>query len=922
MLLKNLIKISSKKINNIKILDLALDSRKVKKGSLFFALNGSKTKGEYFINHAVKKGAVAIICPLTVKIKDNKIPIIKVPNIKKILSNSCKKFFKKKPKNIIAVTGTNGKSSVADFFRQLLLLNNLPVSSIGTLGVKKNNLTKKGLLTSPDIISLHKELTKLKKSKIENVIIEASSHGLNQGRLDGIKFKAGIFTNFSQDHLDYHKTMKKYFESKMILFSKLLKQRSFVITDKKIDKFKSIYAISKKNKLNLITITDSDLAKNIKLVGEFQKKNLLMAGIAAKLCGLKDHQIEKNITKIKDVPGRIQLTKVLKNKSKIFIDYAHTPDALKNVLKTLQDHFNRNITLVFGCGGERDKAKRSIMAKVANKYCSRIFVTDDNPRKENPQKIRKEIIKYLDKNKTIEIGSRSLAIQTAIKTSKPFEIILIAGKGHEEYQDYGNKIIKISDHLIVKKTKIKKLVIGKFNPNYYFNNKIVNKIINKKKLIKFKGVEINSKAIKKGNLFVAIKGKKKDGHNYIKEAIKLGANYCVISKKIYNLKEKKLIKSKNTTKFLNNLAIAKRNETKAKIIAITGSAGKTTVKTILGNLLNIFENTYFSPKSFNNHFGVPYSLSNLESYHKYGVFEVGMSKPGEINKLSKMIKPHIALITNIAEAHIENFKDIKGIAKAKGEIINNISENGVLILNRDCKFFQYFKNLAKNKKVKVITFGKSKKSDIHLISSKNLNDLKIFKIKAFNEIISLKFKEINIYNLLSIIAIFKHLGLQIKKIQKYSSFFNSLGGRGKIYNVTRYGKNFHLIDESYNANPLSVQNAINNLSKLKKRGCKKYLLLGDMLELGHKSNHLHKKLSKLINKADINKLFVYGDKAFDTYKHTKKNKRGNILQYKNDFDEIFSNIIKKGDYLMIKGSNSTGLKNISTQIKKGFYNVI
>ena len=925
MLLKNLIRTSSNKTNNVEILDLALDSRKVKKGSLFFALKGSKTDGKKFITQAIEKGAAAIVCSSNVKIRSNKVPIIKVYNVREILSYSCQKFFKYKPKNIIAVTGTNGKSSVADFFRQLLFLNNYSTASIGTLGIIKKNKTIKGSLTSPDIITLHKELSKMKKEKIDNVILEASSHGLDQGRLGGIIFKAGIFTNFSQDHLDYHKTMSKYFNSKMILFSKLLRRKSFIITDEDIKEFNKINRISKKNKIKLITIQKKEnksLADGTKLIGEFQKKNLLMSILAAKLCGLKDYQIKKKICKIKDVNGRIQLSRVLENKSKVFIDYAHTPDALENVLRTLKKNFKKNITLVFGCGGERDKAKRSLMAKVANKYCDKIYVTDDNPRNESPKKIREDLIRHLNKNKSIEIGNRSLAIQTAIKNSDPYEIILLAGKGHEDTQDYGNKVLRTSDLMIVKRTKTKTLGKKKFQLNNIVNKKIINKVLNNKKDFRFTGVEINSKTIKKGNLFVAIKGPKKDGHNYIREAINLGANYCVVSKKINSVNSKKIIKCKNTIKFLNKFALAKRGETSAKIIAITGSAGKTTVKTILGNILNIFAKTYYSPKSFNNHFGVPYSLSNLEADHEYGVFEVGMSKSGEINTLSKIIKPHIALITNIAEAHIENFNNIAGIAKAKGEIINNISENGVVVLNRDCKFFNYFQNLAKNKKIKVISFGKSKNSNVHLISTKDTEGSKILKIRAFNEVILLKLKSVNIYNVLSVIAILKYLGLQIKKIQQYSNFFSSLGGRGKIYEVKRYGKKFHLIDESYNANPLSVKNAINNLSKLKQKGSKKYLLLGDMLELGHKSNHFHKKLSKLINKTDINKLFVYGDKVFETYRYTKKNKRGNILQYKSDFDEIFSKIIKKDDYLMIKGSNSTGLKDISSRIKRNLNNVI
>jgi len=200
------------------------------------------------------------------------------------------------------------------------------------------------------------------------------------------------------------------------------------------------------------------------------------------------------------------------------------------------------------------------------------------------------------------------------------------------------------------------------------------------------------------------------------------------------------------------------------------------------------------------------------------------------------------------------------------------------------------------------------------------NDKNILKVKAFNETLILKTKNnniTNIYNILSCIAVIKILNLDFKKVKKIFETFFSLSGRGKIHNVKRYKTQFKLIDESYNANPLSVKNAIINLSNIKAKNCKKYILLGDMLELGSKSDFYHKNLSKIINNTDIDKVFVYGDKILKTYKYTLKNKQGNVLQYKNDFDEIFSSIIRKNDYLMIKGSNATGLSKLSKLIIKG-----
>jgi MurE/MurF fusion protein len=916
MLLKNLIKFSSNKYNKLNIKGLAINSKKVKKGFIFFAIQGNQFNGERYINEAITKGASVIICSTNCKFKSNKIAVFKIKKIRNFLSEISSKFYIQKPKNIIAVTGTNGKTSVADFFYQILNINNIPASSIGTLGIKYNNKIIKNNLTSPDTITLHRNLEKLKKKNINNVIIEASSHGLHQSRLNHVNFKAAIFTNFSQDHLDYHKTMEAYLNSKLILFSKLLPINRYIISDKSIEQFSNLKKIAKKNKLKLLDIFNifNKIKKIPKTPPEhFQKKNLSMAILAAQLCGLKSNKISQSLGKIKNIDGRLELIKKFSNNIKVFIDYAHTPDALSVVLKSVRNLHGNNITLVFGCGGERDFKKRPLMAKIAKLYCKKIYVTDDNPRKENPSKIRNEIINNLNKCIYFNIGDRTKAIKHAISNAQPNEIILIAGKGHENQQDYGNKIIFISDKKIIKNLKIRKIKKNMRNQNYILNSKLFNQIVKNKNFYKFNGLAIDSREVKKNNLFLALKGKKNDGNEFIPKALKKGANLVVSSK----INKNKIFKVDDEIAFLDKFASLKRNNSNAKIIAITGSAGKTSVKNLLKDLLQIFGDTYASPKSFNNHFGVPVSLSNLNLNHQYGVFEVGMSKSGEINRLSKMIKPNVGLITNIGEAHIANFKNIKGIAEAKSEIIENIAIDGTIFLNRDDRFFKFFYKKAKSRSLKVVTFGMKKNSNIHPIKIKKLRRETHVSIKIIDKVIKLKIKDINIYNVLSSLAILNEFGLDLDKtVQMYKNFEPS-DGRGKIHKIKRYKKNFILINESYNANPLSVKNAINNFSLIKKNKFKKYLLLGDMLELGKKSDIYHKNLSKLINSSDIDKVFIKGEKALFMYKDLKKNKRGNILQCEQDIDLILKNIIANNDYLMIKGSNATGLNNISNSMIKG-----
>ena len=917
MLLKKLIKNCPKKLSNTKVIGLSSDTRKLKKGDLFFALKGSQNNGEKFINEALKKGACAIVSSKQVK---GNFKIIKVKNVRDCLGKICSKFYPNKPKNIIAVTGTNGKSSVADFFHQLFTLNGLRVATIGTLGIKTKTM-KKNLLTSPDVISLHKELRSLKEKKIDNVLLEASSHGLNQGRLDGINLKAGIFTNFSQDHMDYHKSMKKYLEAKLILFKKILKKNNYIITDANIPEFKKIKNIAKKRKLKMIFINkleqEYDLT-NFKLIGNFQKKNLIMAIKACEILGLKKKKIFKCLHKIKSVKGRLELVKEFPDQTKVFIDFAHTPDAINTAISALKSQYKNKITIVFGCGGERDKNKRDKIGKIVNRLCDKIFVTDDNPRREKPEIIRKAIIKHIQKEKVTEIGNRSSAIHSAIKQSCPNEIILIAGKGHESLQDYGKKKIKISDFKILKNILIKKIK-SKKEINIQQNNFLANKIITNNSNINFNGVSIDSKSVRSGNLFIAIKGKNNDGHNYIKEALLNGASKCVISKNFKKISKDKLIKVFKTYNFLKKLASLKRNYTNAKIIAVTGSSGKTSVKDLIGNLLNNYGGTYFSPRSFNNSYGVPLSLCNLEQEHKYGVFEIGMSKRGEIYDLSKIVKPNIAIITNVAEAHIENFENLKNIAKAKGEIIDNISRSGSLIIDRDNKFYNYFKSKAEKRKIKVVTIGYNKKSDIKIVKIKNYIKYKLITIRSFNKEYKLKIKGQFIKNITFAIAVIEILNLNVNKIKNKIKNIKTLEGRGKIYKIKYKNFNFNLIDESYNANPLSMKQSILNLSNIKNDN-HKYILLGDMLELGKKSQKLHEKLSPIINNSNINKLFIHGNYIMNTYKNVKKDKRGNVLQYKSDFKDVLLPILQKNDYLMIKGSNATGLNKISKNLTKGRIN--
>jgi len=470
--LKERKKLNFKKFNP-DIKGVHFNSQKILKDFIFVAIKGENNDGHKYIDEAIKKGAIFFVIE-NKKIKKNlekkKINFIFTENSKFFLSKIASNFYINQPKKISAVTGTNGKTSVTFITKEIWKNCNVKSASIGTLGLIADEYKKKLELTTENSVKIHKILSILHKKKINHVCCEASSHGLDQHRLDNIKLDVAAFTNISQDHFDYHKTFQNYFNSKMRLFLKILKKGGVAIINSDLPETKKILNLCKKNKIKTFTYgynsTDLKLVtfyeenniqrimvnhKNkifnytIPIIGNFQIYNSLCAICLAYFSGISINKCLKAIKKIPQIPGRLESIKIprkLKKKISIFIDYAHTPDALKKTLETLKKN-SVKLSVVFGCGGNRDRKKRPLMGKIANDFADKVYITDDNPRDESPKKIRKDIISSC--TKAIEIKNRYLAIKQAINNCEEGEKLLIAGKGHEDYQIIGKKIYKFSD---------------------------------------------------------------------------------------------------------------------------------------------------------------------------------------------------------------------------------------------------------------------------------------------------------------------------------------------------------------------------------------------------------------------------------------------------------------------------------------------
>ena len=951
MLLRDYIPNINKKHRKIFFSGISFDSSKVKKDNIFFAIKGNKFDGNDYIDVAIKKGAKIIFTNKRIVKKKDNVLFFYSSNVRKLLANISYKIFKKRPKKLVAVTGTNGKSSIADFYYQILNLNSKKVASIGTIGVRYKGKKKILENTTLDPIQLNNIFKNLEKRKIDNAILEASSHGLKQNRLDGLNFDVGIFTNLSHDHLDYHKNMKNYLKAKLYLFEKLIKRKGNIITDNDIPQAKEIKNIASKKKLNLSLIFNKEKGiqlishkffnekqileisfkkkvyiMELNLIGKIQIKNIFMAMLAAYKSGLKFKKIINIINKIKPAEGRLENIGSIKNNSKVILDYAHTPEALELALCNLKEQFPASkISLVFGCGGNRDFIKRPIMGKISQKYSDKIYLTDDNPRDENPSKIRKEIKKGM-KRKIYEIPSRKKAIHQAIKKLSTGEILLVAGKGHEKTQDYGIKKLFFSDREVILSSIKKKNKYLSRNLKLNIIREESNSQISKKLVIK--NISINSKNIKKNDIFFAIKGKKIDGNKFVSEAFKKKASLVIVNRINKNYPLSRQIKTENTLNFLTKCSTIFRENINAKIISITGSCGKTTLKEMIGLTLKTISSTTFSPKSFNNKYGVPLSLFNLKQNDKFGVFEVGMDKKGVIDNLTKIVKPDLGVITNISYAHSKNFKNIDQIAETKAEIMNNIKKNGTIVLNMDDNFYHYHKNFAHKKKLKVISFSiKNKSSMIRLIKIKKIKNK--YELNLNVNGMSLFFYSHNInkshlYNILATLASICSF-VEIKRLNENIFLkFKTPNGRGDISKIKFKDKKIYLIDETYNSNPLSLKTAIENYDKINvlSNKSKKYLILGDMLELGKHSVEQHKLISKIVNKTKINQVYVIGKYIKETFKRIELYKKAKILKNKSDIIDVIDKDLSYNDYLMIKGSNSTGLHKISSHLKKRGQHVI
>jgi UDP-N-acetylmuramoyl-L-alanyl-D-glutamate--2,6-diaminopimelate ligase len=453
------------------ITGLAADSRAVKPGHLFFALAGSKTDGARFIDSAISTGAVAIAGDHPPH-GNSRVPFVVTPNPRRALALAAAKFYPRQPQTIAAVTGTSGKTSVAAFTRQIWQRLGHASASIGTIGLVSQKRNIYGSLTTPDPIELHRQLDEIARDGVTHLAFEASSHGLDQYRLDGVRIAAGGFTNLSRDHMDYHPDIAHYLGAKLRLFRDLVAADGAAVISADHDCSQAVIEAARARGLRILAVggkgdgagegirmiaADIDgfaqklnlehrghkHAIRLPLVGEFQIENALVAAGLAIGTGSEPKAVFAALEHLEGAKGRLERV-AERNGAPIFVDYAHKPDALAKALQALRPYARGKLVVVFGAGGDRDAGKRALMGAIASENADSVIVTDDNPRSENPDLIRAAILSTAKGAK--DIGDRADAIRTAIAGLQAGDALLIAGKGHETGQIVGDRVLPFSDH--------------------------------------------------------------------------------------------------------------------------------------------------------------------------------------------------------------------------------------------------------------------------------------------------------------------------------------------------------------------------------------------------------------------------------------------------------------------------------------------
>ena len=940
----------------------------VRPGGLFVAIPGHKSDGHAFVDEAIARGAAAIV--VQKPIKKNSV-IIEVGNTRKALGSIAAKYYGNPSEKLvlIGITGTNGKTTITYLIESILKAAGFKAGVIGTINYRFSGKTFPNPVTTPESLDLQRILSEMGKGGITHVVMEVSSHAIDLFRIESCFFDAAVFTNLTRDHLDYHKDMEAYWICKKKLFTELLfsgpkNKKAFAVINCNDKKGKELSGVIKNRCITTgsyaeCTVHCTDFIPGVEgikafistpqgafevksnLVGKHNVENILCAAGAASGFGISPEIIKRGIESVSVIPGRLERIDSDSGAS-VYVDYAHTPDALKNVLQSLRPMTKGRLISVFGCGGDRDRTKRPLMGEIAATLSDLAVITSDNPRTEDPVEIINQISAGISQNKIHRYEPEELtpffnkrgyavepdrkkAIRLSIKTAREGDIVLIAGKGHETYQIIGKETIPFDDReearFAVSSSNTAKQPIPWRTEEIIEATKGV--AVSGGTTRSFTGISIDSRTISPGEFFVAIKGNSHDGHAFAGEVIDKGIKGLIAGRQYIERlpcdKWKKAgvlcVAVEDTIKALGDLATYNRRRSGTSVVAITGSNGKTSTRQMTSSVLSRRFHVLSTTGNLNNEIGLPLTLLKLSPIHKLAVVELGMNHSGEIARLARICRPDIGIITNIGPAHLEGVNSIEGVMNAKGELLDGITPDGTAILNADD---ERVTRLAQKATGKVILFGHSENALIRALSVEAKGTSTSFTLRLPKESITVNLPvpgEFMVSNALAAASVGYLLGLDACDIKAGLENFSPAKGRMNIFTMKN---GITIIDDSYNANPGSMEAAIKTLAGLKgnKRGI---FVAGDMLELGTHSEAMHRKIGALSAESGIARLYASGEFSGKIAEGAVGNGMGSSAIFTGSHEDIINDLkgrLKSEDWVLVKGSRGMRMEKIVLQLKE------
>jgi murE/murF fusion protein len=900
------------------------NSEEVTPGDLFVATRGLTHDGHVYIPRALERGAAALVVETAPE--ESAVPVVVVANSRRALGVLAARSLNwpSRSLSVIGITGTNGKTTTSYLVESILNAAGQRPAVLGTVNYRFLGAVRPAEYTTPPPTFLQRVLGEIRDAGCTHAVLEVSSAALAMQRLAGTEFSVAAFTNLTQDHLDVHGSMENYRDAKAILFGEHLRLSGTAVI--RIDDpagadmarasgEKSILRVSATRPADICVRRAKSGIEGISatfdtprgpidveshaLLGSYNIDNLAVAVGIAEALGINHDAIARGIRDMPGVPGRVER---VKNDAglDILVDYAHTPDALKNVLTAVKGITRRRLICVFGCGGDRDPGKRPLMGQAVAELADIAIVTSDNPRTEDPQKIVDQILPGIPRPFLVELDRR-VAIRAAVAEATPGDVVVIAGKGHEDYQLIGKKKTRFDDREEAAKAVGERAGFTASDVKSATGGEILAGPSN----AIFSRIVIDSRMAASGDLYVAIPGARFDGHNFFEAAVLSGATG------ILGHSKKTSTATPGVTAFgvedpvraLGHIAAFHRRRWNKAVIGVTGSSGKTTTKDLIAHVLSAGGRVHQSILSLNNETGVPLTLLGIRGFHDYAVVEMGMRGLGQIDYLCEIATPDVGVVVNAGVAHKGVVGDAGTIARAKSEIFR---PGKIAIYPADDSRLAAYAQKAQEK----ITFGVEKNADVRLLqitSQGAEGSLLTFDVrgKTVEGRIRLLGKH-NAKNAACALAVALAAGVDLTEAaaRLYRAAPPPL--RGELESIGAR----HIYIDCYNANPDSMKAAIETVGEL--AGARGGLaILGDMLELGDDSDEEHRTAGRLAQKAGL-RIIALGAAAAKVIEGAGQ---GVVTEDPAEAARLAFEQTQPGDWILLKASRGMKLERVAEALR-------